>query len=175
MVHISRAKMVCKMYTPVYLFDGCSNEFKHHHFMRQKSYFLNTIKQVNFVFFLCLLNSFHCKKNFFQNKGFHFYYCSYCSGCLNGMTEENIQAHLNTVASIHQNSFAVNVEWSVKISCGACTSFYFQFKLILFIQNKILKNNYSHCFFRCMKHLTIPSHPYLQGETMRKWSKGMMK
>ena len=27
MVHISRAKTVCKMY----LFDGCSNEFKHHH------------------------------------------------------------------------------------------------------------------------------------------------
>ena len=32
-----------------------------------------------------------------------------------------------TVASIHQNSFLVNVEWSVKISCGTCT-FYFQFK-----------------------------------------------
>ena len=31
MVHISRAKMVCKMHTPVYLFDGCSNEFQHHH------------------------------------------------------------------------------------------------------------------------------------------------
>ena len=41
-----------------------------------------------------------------------------------------------TVASIHQNSFAMNVEWSMKISCGTCT-FYFQFKLILFIQNKI--------------------------------------
>ena len=27
---------------------------------------------------------------FFQNKGFHFYYCNYCGGCLNGMTEENI-------------------------------------------------------------------------------------
>ena len=33
-----------------------------------------------------------------------------------------------TVASIHQNSFVMNVEWSVKISCGTCTSFYFQFK-----------------------------------------------
>ena len=55
------------------------------------------------------------KKFFFQNKGFHFYYCNYCGGCLNGRTEENIQAHL---ASIHQNSFVVNVEWSVKISCG---------------------------------------------------------
>ena len=35
------------------------------------------------------------KKFFFQNKGFHFYYCNYCGGCLNGMTEENIQANLN--------------------------------------------------------------------------------
>ena len=42
-----------------------------------------------------------------------------------------------TVASIHQNSFAVNVEWSMKISCGTCTSFIFNSKLILFIQNKI--------------------------------------
>ena len=33
------------------------------------------------------------KKNFFQKKGFHFYYCNYCGGCLNGMTEKNIQAH----------------------------------------------------------------------------------
>ena len=31
MVHISRAKIVCKKHTPVYLFDGCSNKFKHHH------------------------------------------------------------------------------------------------------------------------------------------------
>ena len=31
MVHIFRAKMGCKMCTLVYLFDGCSNEFKHHH------------------------------------------------------------------------------------------------------------------------------------------------
>ena len=41
-----------------------------------------------------------------------------------------------TVASIHQNSFAMNVEWSIKISCGTCTSFIFNSKLILFIQNK---------------------------------------
>ena len=34
------------------------------------------------------------QKFFFQNKGFHFYYCNYCGGCLNGMTEENVQAHL---------------------------------------------------------------------------------
>ena len=66
---------------------------------------MNTIKQVNFVFFLCLFNSFHCKKKiFFQNKGFHFYYCNYCGGCLNGMTEENIQAHLND-CSQHSSKF----------------------------------------------------------------------
>ena len=31
-----------------------------------------------------------------------------------------------TVASIHQNSFVVNVEWSVKFSCSTCTSFLIQ-------------------------------------------------
>ena len=61
------------------------------------------------------LNFISLQKSFFQNKGFHFYYCNYCGGCLNGMPEENIQAHLMTVASIHQNSFVMNVEWSVKI------------------------------------------------------------
>ena len=50
MVHISRAKMVCKMQHP-YLFDGCSNEFKHHHLVSKNHTF---IKQVNFIFFLCL-------------------------------------------------------------------------------------------------------------------------
>ena len=94
MVHISRTKMVCKIHTPVYLFDGCSIEFKHHHLVSKNPTFLNTIKEVNFVFFLGLLNSFHCK-NVFQNKGFHFYYCNYCSECLNGMSEENIQTNLN--------------------------------------------------------------------------------
>ena len=39
MVHISRAKMVCKMHTPVYLFDGCSNEFKHHHLVSKNHTF----------------------------------------------------------------------------------------------------------------------------------------
>ena len=70
MVHISRAKMVCKMHTPVYLFDGCSNKFKQHHLVSKNPTFLNTIKEVNFVFFLCLLNSFHCKKYFFRTKDF---------------------------------------------------------------------------------------------------------
>ena len=63
--------MVCKMHTPVYLFDGCSNEFKHHHLVSKNPTFSKTIKEVNFVFFLCLLNSFHCKKkNFFRTKDF---------------------------------------------------------------------------------------------------------
>ena len=45
-----------------------------------------------------------------------------------------------TVASIHQNSFAMNVEWSVKISCGTCTSFYFQFKTyFIYSKQNILK------------------------------------
>ena len=29
-----------------------------------------------------------------------------------------------TVANIHQNSFVVNVGWSVKFSCSTCTSFF---------------------------------------------------
>ena len=33
----------------------------------------------------------------------------------------------------------MNVEWSVKISCGTCTSFIFNSKLILFIQDKLKK------------------------------------
>ena len=41
---------------------------------------------------------------FFQNKGFHFYYCNYCGECLNSMTEENIQAHLND-CSQHSSKF----------------------------------------------------------------------
>ena len=41
---------------------------------------------------------------FFQNKGFHFYYCNYCGECLNSMTEENIQAHLND-CSQHLSKF----------------------------------------------------------------------
>ena len=39
MVHISRAKMVCKMHTLVYLFDGCNNEFKHHHLLSKNHTF----------------------------------------------------------------------------------------------------------------------------------------
>ena len=57
-----------------------------------------------------------------------------------------------TVASIHQNSFVVNVEWSVKISCGTCTSFYFQF---------ITYFNYSkQNFFKTALFLQIHETPY---------------
>ena len=103
MVHISKAKMVCKctlwcicLMDVVTSLNIITCEYK--------SYFLNTIKQVNFTFFLCLLNSFHCKNIIFQNKGFHFYYCNYCGGCLNGVTEENVQAHLND-CSQHSSKF----------------------------------------------------------------------
>ena len=134
MVHISKAKMVCKMYTLVCLFDGCSNKFKHNHLVSKNPTFLNTIKEVNF--FLCLLNSFHCKKNFFQNKGFHFYYCNYCGGCLNGMTEENIQAHLND-CSQHSSKFICHECGMVsEISCDTCT-FYFQFKTYFIFKDNV--------------------------------------
>ena len=101
-----------------------------------------------------------------------------------------------TVASIHQNSFVVNVEWSVKFSCSTCTSFLIQnftiFKKLYCSQHSseficceyrmvsenflvahvsilqfLKKKHYSHCFFRSMKHLTQASHPYLQRETTK--------
>ena len=136
---------------------------------------MNTIKQVSFVLFLCLLNSFHCKKNFFQNKGFHFYYCNYCGGCLSSMTEENIQAHLND-CSQHSSKFicrecgmvSKNFLWHMYFFLFSIQNLFYLFKTNFF-------KNYSHCFFRSMKHLTRASHSYLQRETMRKWSKGMMK
>ena len=85
-----------------------------------------------------------------------------------------------TVASIHQNSFVMNVEWSVKFSCSTCTSFLIQnftnYTVASIYQNSFVVNvkmvsenflvahtllfyNYSHCFFRSMKHLTQASHP----------------
>ena len=138
---------------------------------------MNTIKQVNFIFFLCLLNSFHCKNISFQNKGFYFYYCNYCGGCLNCMTEENIQTHLND-CSQHSSKFICH-------ECGMVSEnflwhmHFFLFSIQnLFIQNKILKKLFAlflQIHFRSMKHLTRASHPYLQRETMKKWSKRMMK
>ena len=136
---------------------------------------MNTIKQVNFIFFLCLLNSFHCKKFFFQNKGFHFYYCNYCSGCLNGMTEENIQVHLNDCSQHSSKSIchecgmvSENFLWHMHLFLFSIPNLFYLFKTKFF-------KNYLHCFFISMKHLTVASHPYLQRETMKKWIKRMMK
>ena len=155
MVHISRAKMVCKMYTLVYMYllDGCSNEFKHDHLVNKNPTFLNTIKEVNFIFFLCLLNSFHYKKNF-QNKKFHFYYCNYCSGCLNGMTEENIQAHFNDCSQHSSKLICRECGMVSEISCDTCTFFIFNSKLILFSKTKFLKKLF-------MLFLQIHKTPYL--------------
>ena len=59
-----------------------------------------------------------------------------------------------TVGSIHQNSFAMNVEWSVKISRGTCTYFIFNPKLILFFKDKIKKKLFA-------LFLQIHETPYL--------------
>ena len=64
MVHISRAKMVCKMHTPVYLFDGCSNEFKHHHLVG-KIILFEHYKTGKLCFLLMSLKFISLQKNFF--------------------------------------------------------------------------------------------------------------
>ena len=66
------------------------------------------------------------KKFFFQNKGFHFYYCNYCGGCLNGMTEENIQAHLND-CSQHSSNFICH-------ECGMVSENFLVAHALLFIK-----------------------------------------
>ena len=155
------------MHTPVYLFDECSNEFTHHHlvsknlfkhYKRGKLHFLllNTMKEVNFIFFLCLLNSFHCKKNF-QNKGFHFYYCNYCSGCLNSISEENVQAHLNDCSQHPSKFICYECGMVSEISCNTCTSFIFNSKLILFSKTKCKLKKYLHkpSAVAVRTHLTI--------------------
>ena len=91
------------MHTPVYLFDRCSNEFKHHHLV-SKIILFEHYKTGKLHFLLMSLKFISLQKKIFQNKGFHFYYCNYCGGCLNGMTEENIQAHLND-CSQHSSKF----------------------------------------------------------------------
>ena len=91
------------------------------------------------------------------------------------MSEEIIQAHLND-CSQHLSKF-------ICLQCGMVSEiflshmhfFYFQFKTYFIYSSQNLKKNYSGCFFRSMKHLTKASYPYLQRETMKKWSKGMMK
>ena len=80
------------------------------------------------------------QKKIFLNKGFHFYYCNYCGGCLNGMTEENIQAHLND-CSQHLSKF-------ISCECGMVSEnflwhmifFYFQFKTcFIFLRQNFFK------------------------------------
>ena len=131
MVHISRSKMVCKMHTQVYLFDGCSNEFKHQHLV-SKTYFFKHYKRGKLCFLLMSLKFISLQKIFFQNKGFHFYYCNYCGGCLNGMTEENIQARLNDCSQHSSKFICCECGMVSEISCDTCTSFIFNSKLILF-------------------------------------------
>ena len=71
MVHISRAKMVCKMHTPVYLFDGCNNEFKHHHLVSKNHTFRTLYKTGKLHFLLMSLNFISLqKKIFFRTKDF---------------------------------------------------------------------------------------------------------
>ena len=67
-----------------------------------------------------------------------------------------------TVASFHQNSFAVNVEWSVKISCGTWTSFIFNSKLILFIQEKIFQKLFA--LFLQIHETPYPGFPSLSSK-----------
>ena len=52
----------------------------------------------------------------------------------------------------------MNVEWSMKISCGTCTSFIFNSKLILFFEDKILKKLFT-LFLQIHKtpYLSFPS------------------
>ena len=78
------------------------------------------------------------QKKKIQNKRFHFYYCNYCSGCLNGMTEENIQTHLND-CSQHPSKFICHECGMVSdISCDTCTYFIFNSKLIHFQRQNFL-------------------------------------
>ena len=66
-----------------------------------------------------------------------------------------------TVASIHQNSFAMNVQWSVKISCGTCTSLYFQFKTFIY-SKQFLKKLFA--LFLQIQETPYPSFPYLSSK-----------
>ena len=79
------------------------------------------------------LNFISLQKNFSQNKRFHFYYCNYCGGCLNGMTEENIQAHLNDFSQ-HSSKF-------ICCECGMVSEHFLVAHALLFIFNsKFIKN-----------------------------------
>ena len=98
-------------------------------------------------FLLMSLKFISLQKIFFQNKGFHFYYCSYCIGCLNGMTEENIHAHLNG-CSQHSSKFiccecgmiSENFLWHMHFFLFSIQNLFYLFKTKFF-------KNYLHCFF----------------------------
>ena len=68
-----------------------------------------------------------------------------------------------TVASIHQNSFAMNVEWPVKTSCGICTSFYFQFKTYFIYSKQNLKKKLFALFLQ-IHETPYPSFPSLSSK-----------
>ena len=72
MVHFSRAKMMCKMHTLVYLFDGCSNKFKHHHLV-SKIILFEHYKKSKFHFLLMSLKFISLQNKFcFRTKDFIF-------------------------------------------------------------------------------------------------------
>ena len=56
----------------------------------------------------------------------------------------------------------MNVEWSVKISCGTCTSYIFNSKLILFFKDKILKKLFA--LFLQIHETPYPSFPSLSSK-----------
>ena len=63
--------MVCKMHTPVYLFDGFSNEFKHHHFL-SKNHTFEHCKAGKLHFLLMSLKFISLQKNFFSEQRISF-------------------------------------------------------------------------------------------------------
>ena len=103
------------------------------------------------------------KKFFFQNKGFHFYYCNYCSGCLNGMTEENIQAHSND-CSQHSSKFICH-------ECGMVSEhflwhmyfFLFSIQNLFYLFKTKLKKKLSTLFLQ-INETPYPSFPSLSSK-----------
>ena len=96
------------------------------------------------------LNFISLPKKFFQNKGFHFYYCNYCGGCLNGMTEENIQAHLND-SSQHSSKFICR-------ECGMVSENFLVAHALLFIFYSKIYNFFKKKLFALF--LQIHETPY---------------
>ena len=96
------------------------------------------------------LNFISLQKKILQNKGFHFYYCNYCGGCLNGMTEENIQAHLND-CSQHSSKFICH-------ECGMVSENFLVAHALLFIFNLKFYNILKKLF---ALFLQIHETPYL--------------